>query len=441
MKGVDTAGAKSGELLRLREQHVARGVASATPVFALHAQGCRLWDVEGREFLDFASGIGALNVGHRHPRVLEAVRAHLERFAHVCFQVVMYESYVRVAERLNAIAPGDFTKKSLLVTTGAEAVENAIKIARAYTGRPAVIAFRGGFHGRTLLALSLTGKERPYRAGFGPFAPEVYHAPYPYEYRGWTVDRALGALQELFATEVGPERVAAIIVEPVLGEGGFIPAPPRFLQALRHICNAHGILLVADEIQTGLGRTGRWFAIEHSGIAPDLITIAKSIGGGLPLAAVVGRADVMDAPEPGGLGGTFAGNPIACAAAEAVLRIIDEEGLLRRAEVVGHQLREGLAQLAREFPCVGDVRGLGAMVAMEFVTDPDTKEPDPRMTDRVLREAVERRLLVLKAGVYGNVVRLLPPLTVSDEDISRALDILAESLKAAARGSMAETSP
>jgi len=419
---------RSEALRRLRDAHVARGIATSTRVVAARAQGAVLWDVDQKEYLDFAGGIGVLNVGHRHPRVVEAVRAQLERFTHTCFQVAIYEPYIRVAERLNALSPGDFPKKTLLVSTGAEAVENAIKIARAYTGRRAVIAFGGAFHGRTLLGMSLTGKAEPYRVGFGPMAPEIYRAPYPYEYRGWTAKRALAALEEVLQTQVAPREVAAIIIEPVLGEGGFVPAPAEFLQGVRELASRHGIVFIADEIQTGFGRTGRWFAIEHSGVVPDLITVAKSLAGGLPLAGVVGKAEIVDAVPPGGLGGTYAGNPLACAAALAVFETFEEQRLLERAERLGQLLAESLQKLADRYPFIGDARGLGPMRAIELVRDREDKTPWPEMVDYTLRAAEERGLIVLKAGLYGNVIRLLPPLVVSDEEVHRAMEILEASL-------------
>lgn len=418
----------------LRATHVARGIASATNIVVARAQGALLWDVDQNEYLDFAAGIGVLNVGHTHPRVVEAIRAQLERFVHTSFQVAIYESYARVAKRLNEIAPGDSPKKSLIVTTGAEAVENAIKIARSYTGRPAIISFTGAFHGRTLLGLSLTGKTHPYRAGFGPFAPEIYRSPYPNEYRGWTTDRALESLEDLLRTDVSPGDVAAVIIEPVLGEGGFVPAPSEFLRALRRLCTEHGIVFIADEVQTGFGRTGRWFAVEHSGVVPDLISVAKGIAGGMPLAGVVGRADIMDAPDPGGLGGTYAGNPLACAAALAVFDVFEDECILARAEKIGSSLGPFLSELPREYPFVGDVRGIGAMWAMELVRDGVTREPWPELVDAVLAEAERRGLIALKAGLYGNVIRLLPPLTVTEDQVARAIQILRESFNAVESG-------
>jgi 4-aminobutyrate aminotransferase/(S)-3-amino-2-methylpropionate transaminase len=421
-------------LWQLRERYVPRGVAQAHPVFAARAEGVRVWDVDGREYLDFAGGIGVMNVGHGHPRVLQAVRAQLERFTHVCFQVTPYEAYVRLAERIAHLAPGDFPKKTLFLTTGAEAVENAVKIARAYTGRPAVVALTHAFHGRTLLGMALTGKAAYYKQNFGPFAPEVYHAPVPYPYRGVSVEAALEGLEEVFRTQVDPEQVAALILEPVLGEGGFIPLPRAYLEAVRELTRRHGILLMADEIQSGFGRTGRMWAIEHSGVVPDLLTFAKSVAAGLPLSGVVGRAEVMDAPRPGGLGGTYAGNPLACAAGLAVLDVFQEEGLLERARLLGELLWDGLLRLQARYPQVGEVRGLGPMVALELVKDPRTKEPASELANRVLSEARERGLLLLKAGMYGNVVRLLVPLVAGREEVEEGLRRLEEALEAALAG-------
>lgn len=422
--------ASNAALLQRRQQSVARGVGNAHPIFAARAEGARLWDVAGREYIDFASGIGVLNVGHGDPEVLAAVREQLGRFTHTCFQVVMYEDYIRLAERLNALVPSAGTNKTLLLSTGAEAVENAVKIARAATGRPAIIAFQGSFHGRTLLSLTLTGKVSPYRQAFGPFAPEIYHAPYPYEYRGWTVERALAAFDELLETQVAPERVAAVIIEPVLGEGGFVPAPPAYLHELRRRTHEHGMLLIADEIQTGFGRTGRLLAIEHSGVVPDLVTVAKSLAAGLPLAAVVGRAEVMDAPAPGGLGGTYAGNPLACAAAHAVLDRFEHGGMLEHAHRLGVALTEGFAMLQQRHPAVGDVRGLGAMMAMELVRDRTTREPDAALTGSVVERARDEGLLLMKAGVHGNVIRALPPLPTDGATVARAMEILDSALSA-----------
>lgn len=422
---------RTASLLAARAEHVARGVGNAHPIVVARAEGARMWDVDGNELIDFVGGIGVLNVGHNHPRVVQAVREQLERVSHTCFQVGMYEPYIRLAERLCAVAPGAFPKKALFVTTGAEATENAVKIARAYTGRSGIVAFANSFHGRTLMGMTLTGKTKPYRQNFGPFAPEVYHAPFPYAYRGWDSERALEGLHELFEQQCAPERVAAVIIEPVLGEGGFVPAPPDFLQALRALTARHGILLIADEIQSGFGRTARLFAIEHSGVIPDLITVAKSMAGGLPLAGVVGRADVMDGPAPGGLGGTYAGNPLACAAALAVLDIFEQERVLEQAEALGQRLQAHLRGLQARYPRVGDVRGLGAMLAIELVRDAASREPDPELADRMLVAARERGLILLKAGLYGNVVRILVPLTIDEPTLARGLAIFDAALEQA----------
>lgn len=420
---------RTASLLQLRSQHVPRGVSNMHPIFTARAQGAQLWDIDGNEYIDFASGISVMNVGHNHPKVIQAVQAQLERFTHTCFQVTMYEPYIRLAERLNSLAPGEAPKKTIFLTSGAEAIENAIKIARVATHRPAVIAFSHSFHGRTLLGLSLTGKATAYKQEFGPFAPEVYHAPFPYEYRGWSSERALEALNELFQTEVTPDQVAAVIIEPVLGEGGYIPAPESFLRELRRITEAHGILLIADEIQTGFGRTGKLFAIEHSGIVPDIITVAKSLAGGLPLSGVIGRAKVMDAPAAGGLGGTYAGNPLACAAGLAVLDIFEQEDLFARAQQLGNRLMERLRSLQSEVPTLGDVRGLGPMIGLEFVRDPATKEPAPEVTDKILAEAREQGLILLKAGLYNNVVRIVAPLVIEEALLSRGLETLCRVIK------------
>jgi 4-aminobutyrate aminotransferase/(S)-3-amino-2-methylpropionate transaminase len=406
-----------------RAEHVARGVAETHPLVVARAEGTRVWDVDGREYLDFVGGIGVLNTGHRHPRVLEAIRRQLDAVTHTCFQVAGYEPYVELAARLNALVAGG-PNKTLLLTTGVEATENAVKIARAATGRPAVIAFSGGFHGRTLLGLTLTASSTSYRQNFGPFAPEVYHAPFPYEYRGVSAAQALAGLQALFDTRVAPAQVAAIIIEPQLGEGGFVPAPPAFVHELRRLATAHGIVLVVDEIQTGFGRTAKMFAYEHYGIEPDLVTLAKSLGGGLPLAAVVGKAAIMDAPAPGGLGGTYAGNPVACAAALAVLDVFEEEQVLDQAARQAATTRAALEGLRARHPQVGDVRGLGAMQAIEIVQAADGA-PDAAAAQRVVELARARGLLLLKSGTAKNVIRLLPPLTTPPDELRRGLDVLA----------------
>ena len=418
----------SAELKALRERYVPRGITTAHPVVVDHALGSELWDADGRRYIDFVGGIGVMNVGHNHPRVMEAVRSQLERVTHTSFQVVMYESYLRLAQRLSELAPGDGPNKAIFFSTGAEAVENAVKIARAFTGRPAVISFRGGFHGRTLLALSLTGSVQPYKQNFGPYAAEVYQAPFPYEYRGWSSERALASLEELLESDVSPQRVAAVIIEPVLGEGGFVPAPREFLQGLRALTEKHGILLIADEIQSGFGRTGKFFAIEHSGVKPDLITVAKSLAAGFPLSGVVGRADVMDAPTPGGLGGTYGGNPIACAAGLAVLDVMRDERLPERAARIGSVVEERMRSWQAEHDIVGDVRVMGAMAGMELVRDRKTKEPADTETARMLALARDNGLILLRSGVHHNVIRTLMPLTIPDGQLDEGLDLLGSAL-------------
>jgi 4-aminobutyrate aminotransferase/(S)-3-amino-2-methylpropionate transaminase len=430
---------RTAELLNRRRAAVPRGVFNVAPIFAESAEGAWLRDAEGRAYLDFAGGLGVLNVGQRHPRVLAAVRAQLERYLHTCFHVTMYEPYVALAERLNAITPGAFPKKTLLVNSGAEAVENAVKVARAATGRKAIVAFEHAFHGRTLLGLSLTSKVEPYKVGFGPFAPEVYRVPYPYPYRcprshpGETcTGHVIAALEEAFRVRVDPGDVAAVIIEPVTGEGGFIVPPPDFLPALADLCRRHGILLIADEIQTGFGRTGRFFAVEHAGVEPDLLLAGKSIAAGLPLASVTGRADLMEAPPVGGLGGTYGGNPLACVAALAVIDVMREEGLVERAGAIGAVAVARLRALQRRVAQIGDVRGLGAMVGMELVEDRATKVPAREATARVLAACLDRGLLILKSGVYDNVIRLLVPLVISDEDLERGLAILESAVESVA---------
>jgi 4-aminobutyrate aminotransferase/(S)-3-amino-2-methylpropionate transaminase len=418
----------SAELTGLRERYIPRGLSTAHPLIVDRAQGAELWDVEGRHYIDFAGGIGVMNVGHGHPHVQEAVRAQLEKLTHSSFQVLMYESYLRLAERLCGLLPGDFAKKAIFLSTGAEAIENAIKIARAHTGRPAVISFRGGFHGRTLLALTLTGEVQPYKQNFGPYAAEVYHAAYPYEYRGWSSEQAMAALEDVFSSAVAPERVAAILIEPVLGEGGFVQAPAAFLRELRALTERHGILLIADEVQSGFGRTGRFLAIEHSGVVPDLVVVAKSLAAGFPLSGVVGRAEVMDAPDPGGLGGTYGGNPVACAAALAVLDVMRDEKLPERAAKMGEVIEERMREWASDYPLVGDVRVLGAMAGLELVTDRLAQTPAAAETARILAVAREKGLIVLRAGIHHNVIRTLMPLTIPDQQLEAGLDILGAAL-------------
>src|SRR5216684_1451970 len=423
-----TLGEDADELKALRERYVPRGVTTAHPLVADHAKGSEMWDTSGRRYIDFVGGIGVMNVGHNHPRVMAAVREQLDRVTHTSFQVVMYESYLKLAQRLSDLAPLDGEKKAIFFSTGAEAVENAVKIARAFTGRPAVISFRGSFHGRTLLTLSLTGSVSPYKQNFGPYATEIYQAPFPYEYRGWSSEQALAALETLFESEVSPQRVAAVIIEPVLGEGGFVPAPTDFLRRLRELTARHGILLIADEIQSGFGRTGKFFAIEHSGVQPDLVTVAKSLAAGFPLSGVVGRADVMDAPDPGGLGGTYGGNPVACAAGLAVMDVMRDEKLPERAVRIGSVIEERMQSWKAEHDIVGDVRVVGAMAGMELVRDRATKEPADKETARVLAVARDKGLILLRAGTHHNVIRTLMPLTIPDEQLHEGLDILGAAL-------------
>ncbi len=410
-----------------------RGVGVMADFFAARAEGAELWDVEGRRFIDFAGGIAVLNVGHRHPKVVAAIEQQLKCFTHTCYQVVPYEGYVALAEKLNALTPGDHPKKTALYSTGAEAVENAIKIARAHTRRGGVIAFGGGFHGRSLFAVSLTGKVQPYKAGFGPFPPEIYHAPFPCE-RSVLADTQK-AVEQLFKADIEASRVAAIIYEPVQGEGGFNVIQAAAVKWLRELCDAHGIVLIADEVQTGFGRTGRLFASEHFhervGVLPDLMTIAKSLGAGMPLSAVCGRAEIMDAPAPGGLGGTYAGNPLAVAAAHAVIDVMRDEQLPERGARLGQQLVERVQALRAQLPRIADVRGLGAMIAVELA-DPATGAPDADYTRRVQAQALSRGLILLSCGVYGNVLRFLFPLTIPDAVFAEGLDILQASLIAAA---------
>ncbi|HRD35151.1 MAG TPA: 4-aminobutyrate--2-oxoglutarate transaminase [Rhodocyclaceae bacterium] len=412
-----------------------RGVGQAHPVFAVRAKNAELWDVEGRRYIDFVAGIAVVNTGHCHPKVVAAAQAQIPLFTHTAFQVVAYDGYVSLCERLNALAPGDSPKKTMLINTGAEAVENAIKIARAYTGRPGVIAFNGGFHGRTLLALGLTGKIDPYKLGVGPFPNEIHHAPFPSALHGISVDDALHGIELLFKNDIEAKRVAAFIVEPVQGEGGYYPAPAEFLQRLRALADQHGILLIADEVQTGVARTGKFFAVEHSGVVPDIITMAKGLGGGFPVAAVLGRAEVMDALNPGGLGSTYAGAPLAVAAALAVLDVVEEEQLCARAAEIGERMQTRLRDIATKHQAVAEVRGLGAMVAIEFCHDGDPHRPNAELTKAVVAEALSRGLLLLSCGSYANVLRLMVPLTIEHAVLDEGLDILAASIDAViARG-------
>lgn len=412
------------------QQAVARGVGRLHNVFTDRAENAELWDVEGRRYIDFAGGIAVLNTGHRHPKVMAAVQAQLERFTHTCFQVTPYEPYVALAEKLNALTPGDHPKKTLFLSSGAEALENAVKIAHTYTGRRGVITFHGSFHGRTNLTMAMTGKVLPYKGGFGPFPADIYHAPFPNPLHGVSVADSLHAVKLLLKTSIEPQQVAAICIEPVQGEGGFYVAPPEFLRELRALCDQHGILLIVDEVQTGFARTGKLFAIEYSGVVPDLMTMAKSLAGGFPLSAVVGRAEVVDSVDPGGLGGTYAGSPMGCAAALAVLEVIEEEGLLARSAAMGEHIVNRFQAMARDFSCIGDVRGLGAMVAVELFKDPARSEPDAETTKALVAEAAQRGLILLSCGFYGNVIRVLVPITASDEIVDEGLDIIRDSLQA-----------
>ena len=413
---------------------IPRGVGNATGVYVAKAKNAEVWDVEGRRYIDFAGGIGVQNVGHRHPKVLQAARAQLDDYMHTAFQVMPYEPYVELAEKLNAIAPGDMPKKTVLFTTGAEANENAIKIARAATGRPGVISFSGAFHGRTLLTLGLTGKVAPYKLGFGPFPAEIYHAPFPSPYHGVSSEQSLAAIEALFKCDIEASRVAAIIIEPVQGEGGFYIAPFDFLQSLRALCDRHGILLISDEVQAGMARTGKYFSIEHSGVVPDIIVTAKSLAAGFPLSAVIGKAEIMDKVGPGGLGGTYSGNPMACAAALAVLDIIEDEKLLERGLSLGATVLERCQGMARrnDITAIGEVRGLGAMVALELVTNRESKAPATEFTGKVTAAARRNGLVLLSCGSYGNVLRVLVPLTASDEIVAEGLGIMERSLIEAA---------
>jgi 4-aminobutyrate aminotransferase/(S)-3-amino-2-methylpropionate transaminase len=408
--------------LRAREEHaVAHPLIVHLPVFAASARGATITDVDGNTFVDFAGGIGVLNVGHAHPRVVEALAEQAARFTHTDFTLVPYEGYVELAERLGALVPISGSTRAAFFNSGAEAVENAVKIARLATGRPAVIAFEGGFHGRTLMAMTMTSKVHPYKTGLGPFAPEVYRAPFPNAYRGPSSAEALAQLEHMLHTHVSPQHVAAIVFEPQLGEGGFVPADPAFVRGLRAICDEHGIVLVADEVQTGFGRTARMFAMEHFDVEADLITLAKSIAGGLPLSGVVGRAEVMDAPHAGAIGGTYIGNPLALAAALAVLDVFDEEDVLERATAVGERIRETMLAWQARHSRIGDVRGLGAMLAIELVRDPATREPAPELAEAVIDGALARGLILLKSGVAGNCIRVLCPLTIDEAELDDAL--------------------
>ena len=423
-------GPRARAILEREERAVARPLIVHGPVIAAEARGATITDVDGNTFIDFVGGVGVANVGHNHPRVVEAVTAQAERYLHTDFTVVAYEPYIELAERLCAFAPIAGDCRAAFFNAGTEAVENAVKLSRLHTGREAVIAFEGAFHGRTLLALTMTSKTHPYKTGLGPFAPEVYRAPYPNAYRGPDARTALAAIERMFSTHVAAEDVAAIVFEAQQGEGGFIPAPAAFVEGLRRICDEHGIVMVADEVQTGFGRTGRMFAMEHFDVEPDLVVVAKSIAGGMPLSGVIGRADIMDGAHLGAIGGTYIGNPVALAAALAVLDVFEEENLVARGVTVGNTIRARMEQWQQRWPEIGDVRGMGAMLAIELVTDPETKEPAPELTTAVIDEALQRGLILLKAGVHGNCIRVLCPLAISDGELQEALGVWDEALGA-----------
>ncbi|MFZ3388739.1 4-aminobutyrate--2-oxoglutarate transaminase [Buttiauxella gaviniae] len=412
-----------------REQAVPHGVGNALPVYIEKAKNAELWDVEGKRYIDFASGIAVLNTGHNHPAVIDAVRQQLEKFTHPCFQVTPYGNYIELAERLNKLVPISEPCQTLFLTTGAEAVENAIKVARIATGRSAIIAFRGAFHGRTLLGMALTGKVQPYKKGYGPFPAGIYHAPYPAAYLGVSDTQALASLAGIFAADVSPDEVAAIIIEPVQGEGGFYAASPSFMKQLRALCDKHGIVLIADEIQSGFCRTGKTFAIEHSEVEPDLITMAKSLAGGFPLSALVGKKSLFDKAMPGGLGGTYAGSPVAIAAALAVTDVIEQENLNQKAQEIGELITHRLHEMAEQFDCIGDVRGYGAMIAMELVEARDSHRPNKELTQELVKEAGKKGLVLLSCGVRANVIRFLVPLTAEKEIVNEGLNILSSCLE------------
>ena len=427
-------GPRSREILERKERVVAAPLSLVHPIVIAQGEGARLTDVDGNTFLDFAGGVGCLNVGHTHPAVAAAAKDQLDRFSHTDFTIVPYEVYVRLAERLIELVPISGAKKAAFFNAGTEAVENAVKFARSYTKRPAIIGFEGGFHGRTLLSLSLTSKTHPYKAGLGPFAPEVYRVPFPHSYRGPSAEDALAALERALITQVAAETVAAIVIEPVLGEGGFVVAPREYLEGVRRICDDNRIVMVVDEVQTGYGRTGKMFAIEHYGVEPDLVTIAKSIAGGLPLSAVVGKAEIMDAPPDSGIGGTYVGNPVAVAAALAVLDVFEEEDLVERAGTIGETIRARMTAWQERFDAIGDVRGLGAMLAIELVHEREAKSPAPDLASAVVEAARAQGLLLLTAGIYSNCIRVLLPLTIADAELDEGLSVFEHALEQALQG-------
>lgn len=430
-------GAKSRDLMARRHEVVARGVGATMNVFAAKADGAIIEDVDGNQFIDFAGGIGVMNVGHSRPEVIKAITEQAEKFTHTCFAVMMYEQYIELAERLIKLTPGNFPKKAAFFNSGAEAVENAVKVARYATNRPAIIVFDNAYHGRTLMTMTMTAKVKPYKYRFGPYAPEVYRAPFPYPYRmNMTDEEATNAcikeLERMFVGEVAADQVAAVVIEPVQGEGGFMIAPPGFLKALKTLCEKHGILFIADEIQSGFCRTGKMFAVEHDGVEPDITIVAKSMGAGMPISGIIGRADIMDAPPAGMLGGTYSGNPVACAAALAVLDIYEKEDLATRSQEVGKKVLDCFSKLQQNIPLIGDVRGQGGMVAMELVTDPKTKEPNTHLASDILTEAHKRGLVLIKAGMYDNIIRVLVPFNITDAQLDTALAALEEAVNAAA---------
>ncbi len=417
-------GPKSQKLMEDRMKQVSQGIFNSTPIFISSAQGALLTDVDENTYIDFAGGIGVMNVGHSNPNVVEAARIQLEKFSHTCFSVAPYESYIRLAEILNRITPGNFTKKTMLTNSGAEAIENAVKIARHHTKREGVVVFEHAFHGRTLLTMSMTSKVKPYKFGFGPFAPEIYRLPYPYKYRNHSID-----LEDFFSANVAPENISCVVIEPVLGEGGFVVAPPNYLKRVQEVCRKYGILFIADEVQTGFCRTGEMFACTNYGLEPDLIVMAKSLAAGFPLSAVTGRAEIMDSAQIGGLGGTYAGNPISCEAAIAAIEFMESENIAARARRIGDIVRHKFGQMFEMYPCIGEIRGLGAMMAMEFVKDRESKEPDKDLTNNIIRRSYETGLILIAAGTYGNVIRTLMPLVILEDQLDEGLEVLEHALK------------
>jgi 4-aminobutyrate aminotransferase / (S)-3-amino-2-methylpropionate transaminase / 5-aminovalerate transaminase len=421
-------GPESKKLMEDRTRHVAQGIFHSTPIFISSAQGALLTDVDENTYIDFAGGIGVMNVGHNNQSVIDAARKQLEKFTHTCFSVAPYESYVRLAEKLNRITPGSFTKKTMLTNSGAEAIENAVKIARHYTKREGVVVFEHAFHGRTLLTMSMTSKVKPYKFGFGPFAPEIYRLPYPYSYRNQSID-----LEDFFSANVAPENISCVVIEPVLGEGGFVAAPADYLKRIQEVCRKYGILFIADEVQTGFCRTGEMFACQNYGLEPDLIVMAKSLAAGFPLSAVTGRSEIMDSSQIGGLGGTYAGNPLSCEAAIAAIDFMERENLAARARKIGEIVSHKFRQFHDMYPCIGDIRGLGAMMALEFVKNRESKEPDKDLTDNIIRRSYESGLILIAAGTFGNVIRTLMPLVILEDQLQEGLEVLEHVIKESTR--------